>query len=70
MPATQSHTITVKPTGKATTLDELAAFVQEAQRAGADGGEIPKVRIRVGGGIKSISVEITRGTADRTTADA
>jgi hypothetical protein len=40
------------------TLRELIAFVQQAQQDGASGDEIPKVRIRMGGGIKSVQLGI------------
>jgi hypothetical protein len=59
MPASRSHTITLKPDGGALTLDELAAFVQDAMRSGASGGETPKVRINWGGTIKRIEIEVS-----------
>lgn len=58
---TASRNITIKhvPDGKAMTLDEWAAFVQDAMRAGATGSEIPKVRINFGGTVKSAETTIT-----------
>ena len=66
MPAIRKKTLTVEPDGSAMTLDELAAFVQDAMRSGAAGTECPKVRITFGGGIKRIELAI----GERTVEDA
>lgn len=59
------RTISHEPAGKGMTLDELAAFVQDALRSGATGSEPVKVRVNFGSTIKRAEVEIrTRGTAD------
>lgn len=39
------------------TLDELAAFVAEAQKAGVRGNAQPKVTIKFGGRIRKIEVK-------------
>jgi hypothetical protein len=52
------RTISHEPAGKGMTLDELAAFVQDALRSGARGGEFVKVRVNFGGTIKRAEVEI------------
>lgn len=47
------------------TLDQLAAFVQDAMRAGAAGDEHPAVQIAFNGKIQKINVSIN---TDATTA--
>lgn len=55
MPSTRTFTHAAE--AKAMSIDELAAFVQDALRAGA-GAEIPKVRLNFGSTIKSTSVDL------------
>jgi hypothetical protein len=43
------------------TLDELAAFVDQARRQGASGSETPKVFTRIRGTIRAVELKITRG---------
>lgn len=66
MTATRNITISHKPDGKAITLDELAAFVQDALRAGASGSEIVKVSLNWGSSIKRIdlAIQTASNTAD------
>jgi hypothetical protein len=64
--AASKKTLTHEPDGSAMTLDELAAFVQDAMRSGASGSESPKVRITFGGGIKRIEL----GISERAVEDA
>lgn len=52
------RTIVHEPADKAMTLDELAAFVQDALRSGAAGSEVPRVRINFGGSIKRAEVSV------------
>lgn len=40
------------------TLDELAAFVQDAMRSGAEGHEVPVAEVTIGGKIKKVSVDV------------
>lgn len=40
------------------TLDELAAFVQDAMRSGANGDEHPHVQIAFSGKIQKVSVDV------------
>jgi hypothetical protein len=54
----RTRTIIHEGAEKAMTLDELASFVQDALRSGADGSELAKVRINYGGTIKKIEVEV------------
>lgn len=63
MPASRKKTIVHEPDGDALTLDELAAFVQDAMRSGAAGSEVPKVRINFGSTLKKIELEM-RQVAD------
>lgn len=46
------------------TLDELAGFVQEAMRAGADGSEVVAAVVSFGGKLRSLSVEVPVATGD------
>lgn len=52
------------PKKQTLTLDELAAFVQEAMRAGANGSEHPTVEValNLSGKIKKISVDVEVGS--------
>lgn len=59
MPAIR--TVVHEPADKAMTLDELAAFVHDAMRAGADGSELVKVRINFGGTIRRVEAEVRPG---------
>lgn len=51
------------PKKQTMTLDELAAFVQDAMRAGADGGEVPHAELTLGGKIKQLAVDVPVKTA-------
>lgn len=65
--STSPRTITFQPTGKAVTLDELAAFIELARRFGADGTETPRARLNFAGStVKSFSLKI--GAAPAVTA--
>ncbi|WP_405590004.1 hypothetical protein [Streptomyces sp. NBC_01190] len=44
--------------GKTLTLDEVAAFVQDAMRSGANGDELVGGRISWGGKIQKLNVEV------------
>lgn len=44
------------------TLDELAAFTQEALRSGADGSEIVSASVSFGGKLQRLSVKVPVGT--------
>jgi hypothetical protein len=54
----RKRTITHGAVKKAMTLDELAAFIHDAKRAGASGSETAKVRVNFGGTIKKIEVAL------------
>lgn len=58
MAASRLHDIAYEADGKALTLDELAAFVQDAMRTGASGSEVPKVRINFGGTVRRIELSV------------
>lgn len=45
------------PKGEFLTLDEVAAWVQDAMRAGADGGTVVKAVVSFGGKLQKISVQ-------------
>jgi hypothetical protein len=47
--------------GSTLTLDELAAFVDDARRSGATGGEIVSVTASWGGKIQKLAVEVQAG---------
>ncbi len=44
--------------GAVLTLDEVAAWVQDAMRSGADGGSPVKATVSFGGKIQKISVDV------------
>lgn len=46
------------------TLDELAAFVQEAMRAGASGREVVAAAVSFGSKLQGLSVEVPVATGD------
>ncbi|MGW7247715.1 hypothetical protein [Streptomyces decoyicus] len=46
------------PKGHFLTLDELGAFVQEALRNGADGGEVVHARVSFGSKLQRLAVEV------------
>lgn len=46
------------PKKQTMTLDELAAFVQDAMRSGAQGDEHPHVQIAFSGKIQKVSVDV------------
>ena len=46
------------------TLDELAAFVQDAMRSGAEGHEIPLAEVTIGGKVKKVSVDVPVAKAE------
>lgn len=43
--------------GRFLTLDEVAAFVQDAMRAGADGSTVVKATVSFGGKLQKLSVD-------------
>lgn len=45
------------PKGEFLTLDELAAFVQEALRSGASGDEVVQAGVSFGGKLQRLAVE-------------
>ena len=49
------------------TLDELAAFVQEAMRAGANGDEHPSVQIALNGKIQKVWVDVDTAAKSEST---
>lgn len=55
--------------GKTLTLDELAAFVQEAMRSGAEGTEIVGVTASWGSKIQKIRVDVKVGVGDAVPLD-
>ncbi len=54
----RKRTVTYEAVKKALTLDELAAFIEDAKLAGASGSEAAKVRVNFGGKIKRIEVAL------------
>lgn len=50
------------PKKQTLTLDELAAFVQDAMRAGAEGTELVAAQVSFGGKIQKVSVDVEVGT--------
>jgi hypothetical protein len=44
------------------TLDQLAAFVQDAMRSGASGGELVSARVSFGAKLQTISIEVETST--------
>lgn len=50
------------PKGAAFTLDEVAAFVQDAMRSGADGTEEVGVTATWGAKIRRLTVDVQTGT--------
>lgn len=44
--------------GQFLTLDEVAAFVQDAKRAGADGAAVVKAAVSFGGKLRRVSVDV------------
>jgi hypothetical protein len=49
--------------GRTLTLDELAAFVQDAMRSGAAGDEPVSARVSFGGKIQQLSVDVPESAA-------
>lgn len=60
MPATRKTTH--KPAGKAMTIAEIEAALADARTHGAASGDVPKVRILFGGGIKELTIEVSDAT--------
>lgn len=56
--------------GTALTLDELAAFVQEAMRSGASGDEVAQATVSFGGKLQRLAIEVPIGTVDRLSKEA
>lgn len=57
------------PKKQVMTLDELAAFVEDARRSGATGSEAVAGGITWGGKINRLSVEVDTQAADRAFVD-
>jgi len=53
------------PKRQTMTLDELAAFVQDAMRTGAHGSEHPTVQIAFSGKIQKVSVDVEVSAATK-----
>jgi hypothetical protein len=54
--------------GQHLTLDEIATWVQDAMRAGADGSTVVEARVSLGGKLQKIGVATTSAArADSTT---
>ena len=51
------------------TLDEIDAWVQDARRSGARGGEVVQATVSFGGKLQKISVEVEVAPADRPSLD-
>ena len=51
--------------GQFPTLDEIAAWVQDAMRSGADGSSIAEATVSFGGKLQRISVTADSGVTDR-----
>lgn len=58
------------PKGEFLTLDELAAFVQEAMRSGASGSEVVQAVVSFGGKLQRLAVAVPIGTVDRLSKEA
>lgn len=56
------------PEGKLLTLDQIAAFVQDAMRSGATGAETVDASISFGGCLKKIGVKVKADSAKGATA--
>jgi hypothetical protein len=54
--------------GRFLTLDEVAAFVQDAMRSGADGSTVAKATVSFGGKLQKISVDVETGSMVKDTA--
>jgi hypothetical protein len=52
------------PKGELLTLDKVAAWVQDAMRAGATGGEIVGATISFGGKLQKIRIEVDASAAE------
>lgn len=52
------------PKGQLLTLDEVAAWVQDAMRSGASGSEPVRARVSFGGKLQTIGVEVDTMKAD------
>jgi hypothetical protein len=48
--------------GQFLTLDEVAAFVQDAMRTGADGGTVVNATVSFGGKLQKIGVDVDSGS--------
>lgn len=44
--------------GQRLTLDEIAAWVQEAMRAGADGSAVPRAVVSITGKLQKLSIDV------------
>jgi hypothetical protein len=55
--------------GQSLTLNEVAAWVQDAMRSGAVGGELVTARVTFGGKLQKIGVDVEPNRAERTGFD-
>lgn len=51
------------------TLDEIAAWVQDAMRSGASGSEVVAATVSFGGKLQKISIEVEATSADQAAKD-
>jgi hypothetical protein len=53
--------------GQLLTLDELAAFVQDALRSGASGSEVVKAQVSFGGKLQRVAIDVDLQAGRETT---
>lgn len=57
------------PKKQALTLDDIAAFIQDARQSGATGSELVDAGVTWGGKLQKIAVEVEMPPADRPTLE-
>jgi len=63
MPSRKNRLGVVAGKGEALTLDDYAAFVEDAKRAGVSGDAVPVAKVRFSGKVHTLTVE-TKGAQD------
>jgi hypothetical protein len=52
------------------TLDQVAAFAQDAMRSGATGSEVVAATVSIGGKLQKLSIEVEATSTNQTAKDA